>query len=180
MASGLAQSLAEARLDRGTVFEGALGMMKPLLRITIALAALAAAASPAFAQKVRLTTSMGDVVIELDAARAPKTVDNFVQYVKAGHYDGTVFHRVIDGFMIQGGGMTADMKEKSTRAPIALESRNGLSNQLTKAGPDVHERSPETRVDIVREHGAGKVINDRPKILVAFPQRLFEHSNTRL
>jgi peptidyl-prolyl cis-trans isomerase A (cyclophilin A) len=82
----------------------------------------------AHAQKVKLATSAGDIVIELDAAKAPKTVENFLGYVKAGHYDGTIFHRVIPGFMIQGGGMTADMKEKSTRAPIPLESRNGLSN----------------------------------------------------
>jgi cyclophilin family peptidyl-prolyl cis-trans isomerase len=82
----------------------------------------------ALAQKVKLDTSMGDIVIELDAAKAPKSVDNFLKYVKAGHYDGTVFHRVIPNFMIQGGGMTADMKEKPTRAPIPLESRNGLNN----------------------------------------------------
>jgi len=82
----------------------------------------------AYAQKVKLATSAGDIVIELDAAKAPKTVENFVAYVKAGHYNGTVFHRVIPTFMIQGGGMTADMKEKPTRAPIVLESRNGLSN----------------------------------------------------
>ena len=94
-----------------------------------AVAVLALATSLAVhAQKVKLATSAGDIVIELDAAKAPKTVDNFVQYVKAGHYNGTVFHRVIDSFMIQGGGMTADMKEKSTRAPIPLESRNGLPN----------------------------------------------------
>ena len=82
----------------------------------------------ALAQNVKIATSLGDIVVQLDAAKAPKTVDNFVQYVKAGHYNGTVFHRVIDGFMIQGGGMTPDMKEKATRAPIPLESRNGLSN----------------------------------------------------
>jgi peptidyl-prolyl cis-trans isomerase A (cyclophilin A) len=87
-----------------------------------------AGAQLALAQNVKLTTSMGDVVIQLDAAKAPKTVDNFLQYVKAGHYNGTIFHRVIDGFMIQGGGMTPDMKEKPTRAPIPLESHNGLSN----------------------------------------------------
>jgi peptidyl-prolyl cis-trans isomerase A (cyclophilin A) len=86
------------------------------------------ATAPAWAQKVRLSTSAGDIVVELDAAKAPKTVDNFVQYVKAGHYDGTIFHRVIPTFMIQGGGYTADMKEKPTRAPIPLESRSGLSN----------------------------------------------------
>ena len=82
----------------------------------------------AHAQKVKLATSMGDIVVELDAAKAPKTVDNFVQYVKAGHYNGTVFHRVINNFMIQGGGMTADLKEKTTRALIPLEARNGLNN----------------------------------------------------
>ena len=86
------------------------------------------ALSPALAQKVRLTTSAGDVVVELDREKAPKTVDNFVQYVRAGHYDGTIFHRVIDGFMIQGGGMKPDMSEKPTRAPIALEVGKGLSN----------------------------------------------------
>jgi peptidyl-prolyl cis-trans isomerase A (cyclophilin A) len=86
-------------------------------------------AAPSWAQRVKLATSMGDVVVELDAAKAPKTVANFLQYVRDGHYDGTVFHRVIDGFMIQGGGMKADLSEKPTRAPIPLESRNGLSNQ---------------------------------------------------
>ncbi len=80
------------------------------------------------AQKVKLETSAGDIVIELDAAKAPKSAENFVQYVKAGHYDGTIFHRVISNFMIQGGGMTADRREKATRAPIALEARNGLVN----------------------------------------------------
>jgi peptidyl-prolyl cis-trans isomerase A (cyclophilin A) len=84
---------------------------------------------PAHAQKVKLATSAGDIVLELDAAKAPKTVENFVAYVKAGHYDGTIFHRVIDNFMIQGGGMDKDMKEKKTHPPIVLESRNGLLNQ---------------------------------------------------
>jgi peptidyl-prolyl cis-trans isomerase A (cyclophilin A) len=88
----------------------------------------AASAMPALAQKVKMSTTQGDIVIELDAAKAPKTVENFVQYVKAGHYNGTVFHRVIDNFMIQGGGMTADLTEKPTRMPIPLESRNGLNN----------------------------------------------------
>jgi len=90
--------------------------------------ALALSAPLAHAQNVRLSTSQGDIVVQLDAAKAPKTVDNFLQYVKSGHYSGTIFHRVIDGFMIQGGGMTPDMREKQTRAPIPLESRNGLTN----------------------------------------------------
>ena len=93
-----------------------------------ALALGASISAQAQAQKVKLATSAGDIVIELDAAKAPKSVDNFLQYVNAGHYNGTVFHRVIPSFMIQGGGMTADLKEKATRAPIPLESRNGLSN----------------------------------------------------
>jgi len=95
----------------------------------IALATSLMTALPAWAQSVKFTTSEGDIVIELDAAKAPKTVENFLAYVKAGHYEGTVFHRVIDGFMIQGGGMDANLREKPTRAPIPLESRNGLTNQ---------------------------------------------------
>ena len=101
--------------------------MKKLVLLA-ALAASLTATAPAWAQKVKLQTSMGDIVVQLDAEKAPKTVANFVQYVKAGHYNGTVFHRVIDGFMVQGGGMLADLQEKPTRAPIPLESKNGLSN----------------------------------------------------
>ena len=93
------------------------------------LAGAAFAAGPALAQqRVKLATSAGDIVVELDAAKAPKSVENFVAYVRAGHYDGTVFHRVIENFMIQGGGMTADLKQKATRPPIALETKNGLLN----------------------------------------------------
>jgi peptidyl-prolyl cis-trans isomerase A (cyclophilin A) len=78
--------------------------------------------------RVKLDTSAGDILVELDQAKAPKTVENFLQYVKDKHYDGTVFHRVIDGFMIQGGGFTPEMQQKPTRAPIALEASNGLKN----------------------------------------------------
>ena len=78
--------------------------------------------------RVILVTSVGDITLELDAARAPKTVENFLAYVKAGHYEGTVFHRVIGNFMIQGGGFTPDLKQKPTRAPIPIESQNGLKN----------------------------------------------------
>ena len=98
-------------------------------RLVAALLAALVCSAPAWAQqKVKLATSQGDIVIELDRAKAPKSVDNFLQYVKAGHYNGTIFHRVIKNFMIQGGGMKPDMSEKPTRPPIALESRNGLSN----------------------------------------------------
>lgn len=78
---------------------------------------------------VKLTTSMGDIVLELDGEKAPISVENFLNYVKKGHYDGTIFHRVIDGFMIQGGGFTPDMKQKATDNPIKNEWKNGLKNK---------------------------------------------------
>jgi peptidyl-prolyl cis-trans isomerase A (cyclophilin A) len=99
-----------------------------IVAISIALFSAPCAFAQA-AQKVKLATSMGDIVVELDAAKAPKTVDNFVKYVKAGHYNGTIFHRVIPNFMVQGGGMTPDMKERATREPIPLEANNGLANE---------------------------------------------------
>lgn len=79
---------------------------------------------------VEIETTMGNIVIELNQEKAPNTVANFLEYVKSGHYDGTIFHRVIDGFMIQGGGMDANMKEKSTNAPIQNEADNGLKNEV--------------------------------------------------
>ena len=103
-------------------------MFSKLVRGVALIAIALAAHAPAFAQKVKLATSQGDIVIQLDAAKAPKTVENFMQYVKSGHYDGTIFHRVIANFMIQGGGYGGDMKEKATKAPITLESRTGLNN----------------------------------------------------
>ncbi len=78
--------------------------------------------------KVTIETSKGSIELELDADKAPKTVANFVNYAKKGHYDGTIFHRVIPGFMIQGGGFTADMSQKATDKPIECESKNGLKN----------------------------------------------------
>ncbi|MEO8134006.1 MAG: peptidylprolyl isomerase [Betaproteobacteria bacterium] len=77
---------------------------------------------------VRLETSHGNIDLELDEAAAPKTVANFLQYVRDGHYDNTVFHRVIDGFMVQGGGFEPGMKQKPTRAPVENEAANGLRN----------------------------------------------------
>ncbi|MDH1903963.1 peptidylprolyl isomerase [Comamonas aquatica] len=103
--------------------------------LTLSLAAVLATTSTHWAiaadiakPRVKITTSLGDFVVELDPAKAPKTVENFLQYVADKHYDGTVFHRVIDGFMIQGGGFTADMQQKPTRAAIPLEAKNGLKN----------------------------------------------------
>ena len=96
-----------------------------VLGLTLSVAAHAQSALP----KVKLSTSLGDIVLELNTEKAPKTVENFLQYVKDGHYDGLVFHRVIPGFMIQGGGFSADMQQKATRTPIVLEATNGLKNE---------------------------------------------------
>jgi peptidyl-prolyl cis-trans isomerase B (cyclophilin B) len=77
---------------------------------------------------ILLTTNHGQITLELDADKAPKTVENFLSYVNSGHYDGTIFHRVIDGFMIQGGGFTPDMRQKPTEDPVENEANNGLTN----------------------------------------------------
>ncbi len=108
-------------------------MMKRTRRygLLLGLCGLGLISTGAWAQtnpKVRMNTSMGDIVLELYPDKAPKTVENFLQYVGDRHYDGTVFHRVMDGFMIQGGGFTADMQQKPTRAPVPLEATNGLKN----------------------------------------------------
>lgn len=78
---------------------------------------------------IKLTTNFGVITLELDAEKAPKTVENFIAYVEAGHFDNTIFHRVIKNFMIQGGGMDAGMNQKATRAPIENEAANGLKNK---------------------------------------------------
>jgi peptidyl-prolyl cis-trans isomerase A (cyclophilin A) len=96
-----------------------------VLLVGVAMAAPAAAANP----RVRFETSKGAFVVELEQAKAPVTVGNFLEYVKSGFFDGTIFHRVIPGFMVQGGGFTADMQQKPTREPIVNESANGLANK---------------------------------------------------
>ncbi|MEW6514487.1 MAG: peptidylprolyl isomerase [Pseudomonadota bacterium] len=102
--------------------------LKQLLALlsTLLFACTAMAANP----QVELKTNQGTIVIELTADKAPKTAENFLQYTKEGFYNGTIFHRVIDGFMIQGGGFEAGMKEKPTRAPIPNEAKNGLKNLM--------------------------------------------------
>ena len=87
-----------------------------------------AADAPQVLPQVSLKTTMGEIVVELDQQKAPRSVANFLQYVKSGHYKGTIFHRVIDGFMIQGGGMDAKMVTKSTNKPVKNEANNGLLN----------------------------------------------------
>ncbi len=94
------------------------------LGLALALSCSAALAGP----QVALTTSMGRIVLELDDVKAPISTANFLDYVRSGHYDGLIFHRVINNFMVQGGGMTPDMREAPTRAPIQNEANNGLKN----------------------------------------------------
>lgn len=92
--------------------------------VVVALSPVSAFAGP----KILLETSLGSITLELDADKAPKSTENFLRYTKEGFYDGTQFHRVIKGFMIQGGGYTADMTQKPTQAPIENEAKNGLKN----------------------------------------------------
>ncbi len=120
----------------------------------VALIAGLIIAGSALAQpvKVELATNRGVIVLELNADKAPKTVANFVEYVKAGHYDGTVFHRVIDGFMVQGGGFDKDLKQKPTRAPIQNEAANGLKNDYGTVAmartPDPHSASAQFFINV--------------------------------
>lgn len=97
--------------------------------------------------KVQLTTSLGAIVLELDSDKAPATVDNFISYVESGHYEGTIFHRVIEDFMIQGGGLDADMETKPTNDPLQNEANNGLSNVFGSIAmartPDPHSASSQ-------------------------------------
>ncbi|MDZ7622351.1 MAG: peptidylprolyl isomerase [Candidatus Competibacteraceae bacterium] len=103
-------------------------MRKQLLLLTSAI--LGSISSTVLADpQVRLDTSLGAITLELAEDQAPKTVENFLGYVREGFYDGTIFHRVIDGFMIQGGGFTADFQQKAARPPIRNEADNGLTNQ---------------------------------------------------
>jgi cyclophilin family peptidyl-prolyl cis-trans isomerase len=113
----------------------------------------AAATASATAPRVALNTNMGKIVIELNPAKAPKSVENFLQYVNDKHYDGTVFHRVIPTFMIQGGGFTQDLTMKSTRAPVANEADNGLSNlrgtvAMARTG-DPHSATSQFFINVV-------------------------------
>ncbi len=111
-------------------FTGFIARLRTILA-GVALGFLAASAVGAEAPRVKFTTTAGDFVIEVYPDKAPKTVENFLQYVKDKHYDGTVFHRVIDNFMIQGGGFDTKLVQKPTRAPVAHEGREALA----KGGP---------------------------------------------
>jgi peptidyl-prolyl cis-trans isomerase B (cyclophilin B) len=103
--------------------------------------------------KVKLVTTHGDIVLALDTENAPATVANFLQYVRDGHYDNTVFHRVIDGFMVQGGGMEPGMNQKRTRAPVAHEGANGMKNKkytlaMARTG-DPHSATAQFFINLV-------------------------------
>ena len=124
----------------------------PIALISIVLLTAVWASAADLPPRVKLETSQGEIVVELDPATAPKTVENFITYVKAGHYDGTLFHRVIAGFMIQGGGFDIDMRRKSTRPPIVNEADNGRSNQTGTIAmartPDPHSASAQFFINV--------------------------------
>jgi cyclophilin family peptidyl-prolyl cis-trans isomerase len=125
------------------------------MRIPIFLLAAVLGCSTVLAQnpQVELKTSQGNIVVELYADKAPKTVANFLQYAKDGYYGATIFHRVIDGFMIQGGGFDRDMREKKSRAPIENEAGNGLKNDVGTLAmartPNPHSASAQFFINLV-------------------------------
>lgn len=104
--------------------------MKLKTLFMLCTAAVVPAGALAADPQVDVVTNLGKIRLELYPAKAPKSVQNFLQYVKDGHYNGTIFHRVIPGFMIQGGGMTPNMAQKPTRPPVPIESKNGLKNEV--------------------------------------------------
>ena len=102
--------------------------------------------------QVLMKTSLGEIVIELYPEKAPKSVENFLKYVDDKHYNGLIFHRVIGNFMIQGGGFDKDMKQKPTRAPIPLESRNGLKNDTGTHRDGAHQRARFGHLAVLHQH----------------------------
>jgi peptidyl-prolyl cis-trans isomerase A (cyclophilin A)/peptidyl-prolyl cis-trans isomerase B (cyclophilin B) len=123
MAASLFQNASASKLRGASWLSRCLALLMGL-----SLSGAVLAAEPDAHPHVALKTTMGEIVLELDQEKAPKTVANFLQYVKSGFYKGTVFHRVIDGFMIQGGGMDAKLVTKKTNKPVQNEANNGLSN----------------------------------------------------
>lgn len=120
------------------------------------------AASP----KVLFKTTLGDITVELYPDKAPKTVENVLEYVRSGFYDGTIFHRVIGNFMIQGGGFTQDLKQKQTRAPVANEANNGLSNlrgtiAMARTG-DPHSATAQFFINVVDNRNLDYVSDQSP------------------
>lgn len=126
-------------------------LLLPLFLVCAAPAAAAETPEKATVT-VRMQTNKGDIVLELDAEKAPETVANFLEYARSGFYDGTIFHRVIPGFMIQGGGFTPDMSQKPTRAPIRNEADNGLHNETGTIAmartPDPHSATAQFFINV--------------------------------
>ena len=127
--------------------------MKPALIYAVTISMVAFSASADDHPRVALDTSKGEIILELYADKAPQTVSNFLTYVDAGFYDGTIFHRVIPGFMIQGGGFTAEMKQKETRPAIQNEADNGLKNDRGTIAmartPDPHSATAQFFINTV-------------------------------
>ena len=150
-------------------------MTRPFLALALAASVLGAA--PAFAQKVELDTTAGKIVLQLDASAAPKTVENFIAYVKSGHYDGTQFHRVIPGFMVQGGGYTTDYAQKPTRPPVKNEAEQASKAGLVNAPgtiamartSDPHSASSQFFINV----GDNKFLNYRESTVQGYGYTVF-------
>ncbi len=150
-------------------------MTRPFLALALAASVLGAA--PALAQKVELDTTAGKIVLQLDASAAPKTVENFIAYVKSGHYDGTQFHRVIPGFMVQGGGYTTDYAQKPTRPPVKNEAEQASKAGLVNAPgtiamartSDPHSASSQFFINV----GDNKFLNYRESTVQGYGYTVF-------
>jgi peptidyl-prolyl cis-trans isomerase B (cyclophilin B) len=150
-------------------------MTRPFLALALAASVLGAA--PALAQNVELDTTAGKIVLQLDASAAPKTVENFIAYVKSGHYDGTQFHRVIPGFMVQGGGYTTDYAQKPTRPPVKNEAEQASKAGLVNAPgtiamartSDPHSASSQFFINV----GDNKFLNYRESTVQGYGYTVF-------
>ena len=150
-------------------------MTRPFLAFALAASVLGAA--PALAQNVELDTTAGKIVLQLDASAAPKTVENFIAYVKSGHYDGTQFHRVIPGFMVQGGGYTTDYAQKPTRPPVKNEAEQASKAGLVNAPgtiamartSDPHSASSQFFINV----GDNKFLNYRESTFLGYGYTVF-------
>jgi peptidyl-prolyl cis-trans isomerase B (cyclophilin B) len=149
------------------------GVFLAILSVAMVLSSGAGAGAEQKPVRVKLTTGMGDIVLELYPDKAPATVANFLQYVKEGHYNGTVFHRVINGFMIQGGGLDGDMREKPTRDPIQNEADNGLRNEpytiAMARTSDPHSASSQFFINVADN----KALNHREKSMSGWGYAVF-------
>lgn len=132
-------------------------MLRLVTGLVLTISSLHVLAQSTQGPRVQLETSLGNIVLELNSGRAPQTVDNFVRYVREGHYNGTIFHRVINGFMIQGGGFDANMRQKPVREPIRLESQNGLRNLTGTVAmartSDPHSATAQFFINVVDNSG---------------------------